>query len=73
MSPGDMVRFAMWGDIVDVNDWSTTPKDNISLLIEYDALMKTAVVLHEDSVIEVRGQLVEKAGKNDGLIKNEDS
>ena len=68
MKPGDMVRFAKWSDIIDINDWSSTPKSNIGLLIDYDSLMKSAVVLHDDEILHVRAQLIEKAGKKDGLI-----
>ena len=63
-----MVRFAKWSDIIDINDWSSTPKSNIGLLIDYDSLMKSAVVLHDDEILHVRAQLIEKAGKKDGLI-----
>lgn len=65
MRPGDIVRFAEWSDIVDVNDWSTTSKKRIGLLVEYDSLNKTATVLHGGRPILVRAQLVEKAGKKD--------
>lgn len=55
-----MVRFAKWEDIVDVNDWSTTPKNHQGLLIKYDKLMKVADVLHGGEVMQIRAQLVEK-------------
>ena len=70
MRPGDIVRFAKWADIIDINDWSTTPKKNIGLLIEYNSLMKLATVLHKSEVLKIRAQLVEKAGKKDST-KNE--
>ena len=66
-----MVRFAKWAEITDINDWTTTPKKNIGLLIKYDSLMKLAVVLHEDEIFHVRAQLVEKAGRKDGLVNEE--
>ena len=66
-----MVRFAKWAEITDINDWTTTPKKNIGLLIKYDSLMKLAVVLHEDEILHVRAQLVEKAGRKDGLVNEE--
>ena len=65
MKVGDMVRFALWEDLEDVNNWSTTPKKRIGLLVKYDSLMKTASVLCEDKVVKVRAQLVEKAGRKD--------
>lgn len=65
MIPGTMVRFARWEEIVDINDWSTTPKRHLGLLIEYDKLMKQASVLYEDDVLIIRAQLVEKAGRRD--------
>jgi len=67
MKPGDMVRFAKWDDIIDINDWSTTPKKNIGLLIEYSSLMKLATVLHKNQILKIRGQLIEKAGKRDSI------
>lgn len=65
MKLGDIVRFAKWEDIWDINDWSTTPKNQIGLLVEYDSLNKLATVLCEGEFFCVRGQLVEKAGKKD--------
>ena len=65
MKPGDIVRFALWSDIHDINDWSTTSKKRIGLLIEYDGLMKLASVLYKGEVHSIRAQLVEKAGKKD--------
>ena len=67
MKPGDMVRFAYWNEIVDINDWSTTPKNNIGILVDYDKLMQIAFILHEGEVKNHRAQLVEKAGRKDGL------
>lgn len=72
MRPGDMVRFAKWEDIIDINDWSTTPKNSVGLLIEYNSLMKQAVVLYRDQILHVRAQLVEKAGRKDGLIDEQE-
>ena len=66
-----MVRFAYWSEIVDVNDWSTTPKKNIGLLVEYDKLMQRVYVLHKGRLEGHRPQLVEKAGKRDGLVDEE--
>lgn len=66
MKVGDMVRFAMWNEIVDVNgDWANVLKSHIGLLIDYDKLMKTATVLYKNEVLDTRAQLVEKAGKRD--------
>ena len=67
MKPGDMVRFAYWNEIVDIDDWSTTPKKNIGILVEYDSLMQVAYVLHHERLIVHRKQLVERAGKKDGM------
>ena len=67
MKPGDMVRFAYWNEIVDIDDWSTTPKKNIGILVEYDRLMQVAYVLHRERIVGHRAQLVEKAGKKDSL------
>lgn len=65
MKVGDMVRFAFWKDLVDINDWSTTPKKNVGLLVEYDSLMQQAVILYKGEIQAHRAQLVEKAGKKD--------
>ena len=65
MKPGDMVRFARWDEIVDIDNWSTTPKNHVGILVEYDTLMKTATLLYEGEVQSHRAQLVEKAGKKD--------
>lgn len=65
MKAGDIVRFAKWKDIQDINDWSSTPRRHVGLLIDYDSLNKMAVVLYEDKILQVRGQLIEKAGKKD--------
>ncbi len=71
MRPGNMVRFAKWDEIIDINDWSTTPKKNIGLLVEYDSLMRIATILYEGELQAHRIQLVEKAGKRDGLVDEE--
>ena len=66
MVPGDMVRFAKFEEIIDINgDWTSTPKEHVGLLINYDKLMKTASVLYANEVINVRAQLVEKAGRRE--------
>lgn len=65
MRVGSLVRFAKWEDIVDINDWSSTPKKHVGILIEYDTLNKVARVLCDNEVHMVRGQLVEKAGAKD--------
>jgi len=71
MKVGDVVRFAAWKEIKDINDWSSTPKNRIGLLVKYDSLMKTATVLHNDELIDMRAQLVEKAGKKDTFTKEQ--
>ena len=71
MKAGDMVRFAYWNEVVDIDDWSTTPKKNVGILVEYDNLMQIAYVLHGGEVLGHRVQLVEKAGKRDGLVIEE--
>ena len=65
MKPGDMVRLAHWGEIVDINDWSTTPKKHIGLLVGHCTIMKIATVLCNGEMLEIRSQLVEKAGRKD--------
>ena len=65
MKTGDLVRFAKWDDIVDIDDWTTTPKKNIGLLIKYDKLMRIATILYKGEIQSHRAQLVEKSGKKD--------
>lgn len=65
MRTGDLVRFALWEDIVDIDDWSTTPKSRVGMLIEYDTLHKAARILYDGEIHMIRGQLVEKAGSKD--------
>ena len=65
MRSGDQVRFALWSDLRDLSDWSTTPKRRVGLLVEYDPLMKIAHVLYEGQLHSLRAQLVEKAGQKD--------
>ena len=66
MSPGDIVRFAKFDEIININgDWTDTPKKHLGLLIDYDKLMKVAVVLHHSGIWDGRAQLVEKAGRRD--------
>jgi hypothetical protein len=67
MLTGDIVRFAKWDEIEDINNWDSTPKTHLGLLVEYDGLMKTAKVLYGGEIHSIRVQLVEKAGKKDGL------
>jgi len=66
---GNLVRFAKWEDIVDIDDWSTTPRNHIGILIEYDSLSKSARILYEGEVHMIRGQLVEMAGVKDFVKK----
>ena len=65
MKEGDLVRFALWDDIKDINDWSTTEKKHVGVLIEYDSLMKKATILYKGEIQNHRAQLVEKAGRRD--------
>lgn len=65
MTPGDLVRFAMWGEFNWNEPWDKAEKPYIGLLVKYSKLMKTAHILYKGELIEVRGQLVEKAGKKD--------
>lgn len=60
-----MVRFAKWSDILDIDDWTTTPKSHLGLLVNHDPVMKISHILFEDEILPVRSQLVEKAGKKD--------
>ena len=65
MRIGSLVRFAKWEDIVDIDDWSTTPKNHVGILIEHDKIMQVARVLCDGEIQMVRIQLVELAGKKD--------
>jgi len=65
MSPGDMVRFALWGEFDYERPWEEAPKPHIGMLIEYDSLMKKATVLYRGELLDIRGQLIERAGKKD--------
>ena len=65
MIPGDLVRFIKWND-VDPEDWNLGERNCIGILIKYDKLMKKADILYEGELLEIRAQLVEKAGKKDG-------
>ena len=65
MKAGDIVRFAKWSEMPDINDWTTANKKYIGLLVEYDSLMKLAVILYAGDLHSIRAQLVEKAGKKD--------
>lgn len=67
MQVGDIVRFTKWDEIEDLNDWDATPKTHLGLLVEYSGLMKVAKILYDGKIYSVRAQLVEKAGKKDGL------
>jgi hypothetical protein len=62
---GDIVRFVEDDGLVYPIDRTFTSKKHIGLLIDYDSLSKTAVVLHESEILYVRGHLIEKAGKKD--------
>ena len=65
MKPGDMVRFAKWGEF-DYNDaWNKAEKKSVGILIEHDKIMDTVVILYQGVLVTVRSQLVEKAGKRD--------
>ena len=66
MKAGDMVRFALWEDIKDINDWSTTPKNHIGLLVHHEKYLG-ATVLYKGKILTIRGQLIEKAGKKDTI------
>ena len=70
MKVGDIVRFARWEEIIDINDWSTTPKTHLGLLVSHDKLGMTAEILCEDEIINSRVQLVEKAGKKGAQKKS---
>ena len=65
MRVGNLVRFAKWEDIIDIDDWTTTPKLHVGILIEYDTLNKAARILCNGKIHMIRGQLVEKAGAKD--------
>jgi hypothetical protein len=67
MKAGDIVRFHMWEDLVNVDDWFSTPKERIGILIEHNKLMGTAEILYKGEIIKERVQFVEKAGKKDAM------
>ena len=62
-----MVRFAKWGEFDYNEPWHLAQKHHVGILVKYCSLMKIAHVLYSGEVIEIRGQLVEKAGRKDGL------
>lgn len=69
MSPGDLVRFAKWGDQpFDVNNFSATPKTRIGILVEYNRLLTTMTILYEGDLVTCRPSMVEKAGKKIRII-----
>jgi len=67
MIVGDLVRFVKWEelDTRSSKNWATVPKNHVGTLIEHDKLMGTCQVLYNGTVIKMRSQLVEKAGKKD--------
>ena len=65
MKEGDLVRFAMWSEFDHTIDWDKAEKNHIGTLIEYDKLMRTAVIFYEGKLHRVRSQLVEGAGRRD--------
>tara|TARA_B100000683_G_C12369084_1_gene506362 strand:+ start:615 stop:836 length:222 start_codon:yes stop_codon:yes gene_type:complete len=69
MREGDMVRFALWSDLVENDwldkDWSSFPKPRIGLLVEKPDLMSTVHILYRGEVVKTRAQLAEKAGRKD--------
>ena len=67
MKEGDLVRFAKWEEVglAPSKKWSTLPKNHVGTLIKHDRLMQACEVLYEGTVIRMRSQLVEKAGKKD--------
>tara|TARA_Y100001970_G_C14248605_1_gene870108 strand:+ start:3518 stop:3733 length:216 start_codon:yes stop_codon:yes gene_type:complete len=69
MKPGDVVRFAKWGEFDPNANWNNVEKRNIGVLISLDKTQQVASILYEGTVIRLRSGLVEKAGKKD--IKNE--
>jgi len=60
-----MVRFAFWKELKDYHNWETTDKTHVGILVEHDAIMKTAKILYKGEVVNIRSQFVEKAGKKD--------
>ena len=69
MRAGDMVRFALWGDLVEGDwldkDWSSFPKSRLGLLVEKPDLMNTVHILYKGEIVKTRAQLAEKAGRKD--------
>ena len=65
MKAGDLVRFHMWKDLKDIDDWNTTPKERVGVLVHHDKLMGTVEILFEGKIVKERAQFVEKAGRKD--------
>ena len=65
MRPGDLVRFHKWDDLKDINNWSSTPKERIGVLVHHDKLMGYVEILYQGEVVKERAQFAQKAGKKD--------
>ncbi len=67
MKPGDIVRFRT--DIVtnQTGENIRIPEEDLGILIEYHKWEKVASVLVKGSLMRVRAEYIEKAGKADGV------
>ncbi len=67
MKPGDIVRFRE--DIVtnQLGENIRIPAEDLGILIEYHTWEKVASVLVKGSLMRVRAEYIEKAGKADGV------
>tara|TARA_B100000131_G_scaffold268081_1_gene266696 strand:- start:16920 stop:17126 length:207 start_codon:yes stop_codon:yes gene_type:complete len=65
MKPGDMVRFAKWGEFDYNENWSLAEKKRVGILVEHDKIMGHVVILYKGELLTMRAQLAEKAGKKD--------
>ena len=71
MRPGDMVRFAKWGEFDYNENWSQAEKKRVGILVSHDKIMRQVTILYEGELLTMRSQLAEKAGKKD-FAKNDE-
>ena len=66
MKEGDLVRFVKLEELPSSRHlWCTIDKLHIGMLVKHDKLMSTCYILYEGSIIKMRAELVEKAGRKD--------
>lgn len=66
MKQGDLIRFAMPGEI-NHHDRSSTTLTHIGILIEHDKVQQRATVLYQGNLHNIHHAYCQKAGKKDGL------